>query len=298
MGCWSSIEYGGCHVYVEEVTVVKVAVVIVIVLFLLVFCTLAYVKVHNISRADIGLPILRFITPIIYGTDGVKIIEEDWDYLIILDASRHDTFEKIYPEFLNGTLKKKKSLGTCTTEWLYKNFYGGNYDIVYVSANPWTAAIRFEVLDCLEVEEHTNFFFGYIPFSVNIHIEEADVMGVTSPQIVNEYVKKSIKEYPDKRMIIHYMQPHSPFIPDNISSEVWGEVARGEYDLELFKGQYENNLRYVLKYVRDLLPLLEGKVIITSDHGNCFKEYGLAQHPWGIRVPELVNVPWFEVAIK
>ena len=53
----------------------------------------------------------------------VKVMEEEWDYLIVLDACRYDYFEQMYREFFNaGVLLKKISLGSGTSDWLRNNF--------------------------------------------------------------------------------------------------------------------------------------------------------------------------------
>jgi len=46
-----------------------------------------------------------------------KIMEEDWDYLIILDTCRYDYFEGIVYEFFVGKLEKRVSLGKETPQW-------------------------------------------------------------------------------------------------------------------------------------------------------------------------------------
>jgi hypothetical protein len=61
---------------------------------------------------------------------------------------------------------------------------------------------------------------------------------------------------------------------------------------------YRENLRMVLPYIEDLLEELEGKTVVTADHGNMIgergtpipiREYG---HPRWIYADELVTVPW------
>jgi hypothetical protein len=61
-------------------------------------------------------------------------------------------------------------------------------------------------------------------------------------------------------------------------------------------------LTVVFEYVRDLLKTLNGKTVISADHGNMVGErsepfptrrmYG---HPWGVYTPELVQVPWYVI---
>ena len=69
--------------------------------------------------------------------DQKYLIEKsNWDYLVILDACRFDTFEKNYKEYFDGELKKVRSRGSSTGEWLYKTF-NEQYNITYFSTNPY-----------------------------------------------------------------------------------------------------------------------------------------------------------------
>jgi hypothetical protein len=62
---------------------------------------------------------------------------------------------------------------------------------------------------------------------------------------------------------------------------------------------YNENLEIAFEYVTELLNEVDGRVIISADHGNMIGErqgplptkrhYG---HPWGVYTTELVNVPW------
>ena len=55
---------------------------------------------------------------------------------------------------------------------------------------------------------------------------------------------------------------------------------------------------------RTLIESLDGKTVVTSDHGNLFgrrlwpiplQKYG---HPPGLRFPELIEVPWHETPFE
>jgi membrane-anchored protein YejM (alkaline phosphatase superfamily) len=106
------------------------------------------------------------------------------------------------------------------------------------------------------------------------------------------------------------MQPHCPFVGNDLTRiaftsneklNFWQQKKIGQCDVAkrgIVKA-YEENLRLVLTAVEELLPIFQGKVVVTSDHGNMFgersapipiREWG---HPSGTYVPELVNVPWF-----
>ena len=67
----------------------------------------------------------------------VRIMEESWDVLILLDACRYDYFEKIRQEHLPaGDLSCRTSIGSSTVEWRNNSFPGVYKDVVYVSNAP------------------------------------------------------------------------------------------------------------------------------------------------------------------
>ena len=72
----------------------------------------------------------------------VCIMDQNWDYLIILDVCRYDYFEKFYGKYLNGKLEKKLSLGSSTREWRNRNFTGKYDDVIYISTNPFINSVR------------------------------------------------------------------------------------------------------------------------------------------------------------
>jgi len=58
---------------------------------------------------------------------------------------------------------------------------------------------------------------------------------------------------------------------------------------------YEKNLRIVLEAVAELIPELDGRVIVTADHGEAFGEEGVWEHHIETHIPPLMEVPWLEV---
>jgi hypothetical protein len=57
---------------------------------------------------------------------------------------------------------------------------------------------------------------------------------------------------------------------------------------------YEENLRIALESVSDLVPELDGRVVVTADHGEAFGEEGVWEHHIETHIPALVEVPWLE----
>ncbi|WP_336342590.1 hypothetical protein [Halalkalicoccus ordinarius] len=58
---------------------------------------------------------------------------------------------------------------------------------------------------------------------------------------------------------------------------------------------YEENLRIVLEAAADLIEELDGRVVVTADHGEAFGEQGVWEHHIETPIPPLVEVPWLEV---
>lgn len=242
--------------------------------------------------------------------DGVSIMDEEWDYLIVLDACRFDYFEE--QNHLEGKLSKKISQGSTTIEWVQKNFTKPRLDTVYVSANPYISRLMLKRK------------LGFVPF---FYIDEVwdygwdDEMKTILPEKVTDAAIRDKEKFADKRLIIHYNQPHQPAISDpglikkdwhrfrqrviyeGVKSvkkdldaqNVWNFVVRGEISIDRIKKGYVENLSIVLKEVEKLLEELEGRIIVTADHGECFGEYWLYAHPGKIYIKPLVEVPWLVI---
>jgi len=128
------------------------------------------------------------------------------------------------------------------------------------------------------------------------------------PEKMNERAIETVDKYPDKRLVVHYIQPHIPFIGevgreqfDEPGDPIWQLAMEGKLGIsdETLWTAYEENARIALEAVSKVVPELPGKTVITSDHGQMIgdrsspipsREYG---HPPGIYTEHLVKVPWF-----
>lgn len=220
--------------------------------------------------------------------DGIDVMEREWDNLIVLDACRYDTFEDVND--ILGDLERVKSKATSTPQWLKRNFTDYYEDVVYVAGNPYVSRLAGE--NYFDAEEH----FFHVD-NVWDHSWDEDADTVTAEKI-NEMTRELKEKYPEKRFIIHYMQPHEPFIGDvefDVSSAKWSERNLRWLNPKV-KEAYRNNLDYVLESVEELLPELEGKTVITADHGEILNgKYGFVNHPKDVFLKELQEVPWLEV---
>ncbi|MDB2276453.1 hypothetical protein PM022_18355 [Halorubrum ezzemoulense] len=213
--------------------------------------------------------------------EATHVMEEEWDTLIILDACRADFFEEVADLDRFDTYERKVSLGSHSSEWTRRNFQGKKFnDTVYVSANPHTS---------LEAGDS---------FHKIVELWETDFdeeLGVVPPEAVKKAAIKAHEEYNDKRLIIHFMQPHGPFI----GGENKYSYKRGEEYQSTTKywDDYRENLEYCLPFAMDLATQIPGETVITADHGQIFSQgfkriLGLYSHPHRLRLPGLVRVPW------
>jgi len=235
------------------------------------------------------------------GNRGTYVVQEDWDNLIILDACRYDLFRMV----TGIDVDYKISRGSSTPEFLMENFGRSRFlDIVYVSANPYVnRLVKDSFHKVLSVWK-----FGW-----------DDELNTVRPETLVKYALEAENEYPDKRLIVHFMQPHIPFIKDlelnccNFYERFkaiernehippietpWKAALKGTLEISRVWKAYRRNLEAVIPYAFYLAKKLKGKTVITSDHGEAFKRLlfpipiTIVEHPSGIHIPELVKVPW------
>lgn len=234
--------------------------------------------------------------------EGLTLLDEAWDTLVILDACRYDTFESVAT--LPGVTTKRRSRAPSTVEFLRENFAGTTLtDTVYVTANPQLYRMQEGLHDIPPLD---------CTFYDTVEVWQQawdDRLNTVRPEAVTEAAITAHETYPAKRLIVHYLQPHAPFIGPMGRREIdagrlnlWTAVRRGEVtiDIDLARRAYEENLEVALDSVGMLLNRLDGKSVITSDHGELLGErtgpiptrkFG---HPRGLYVSELLDVPWYE----
>lgn len=134
----------------------------------------------------------------------MNLMEDDWDYLIVLDACRYDYFKALYRDFFEGKLEKIISPASYTLGWCRRTFKGTYNDTVYISANPLVNS----KLEIRGFKAPSHFYRV-----VDVWDWGWDKsLGTVHPKQVNRAVLKNVVKYSDKRLIIHYIQPHTPYL--------------------------------------------------------------------------------------
>lgn len=236
-----------------------------------------------------------------YGGSGAEFIDAPWDNLIIVDAAR--------PELLrpyvtwNGEFTTRTSPASFSREFIEKQFNGRQlHDTVYITANPHVHDVEDGVFHAIVNLLETD----WDPDLKTVH--PADVVTATL---------EAAAEYPTKRLIVHFMQPHFPFlgpagkdIPSGIAKRIgegddphpWYEQMGGQGTAhETLIRAYRENHKIVCEHVETLLSKLDGQSVIAADHANLIGERGfpipirLYGHPMYFPHPNLLKVPWITV---
>ena len=232
-----------------------------------------------------------------YNEKGINIFDEDWDTLIILDACRYDYFADEHN--LNGNLDSRTSRGSATKEWVAGNFKNRQpKDTVYVTSNGWYERLH---------EDLNSSVFKYLGVYGENFIDPKT--NTILPKTMSKAALDAYKNYPNKRLLIHFVQPHKPYISekgrqafpnsDGISMLDMLSESKAGNPYEALRTAYRENLRVVLREVKRLVGELSGKTVVSSDHGELLGDRQLrlpfrgVGHPVGVYVDTLVRVPWF-----
>lgn len=236
-----------------------------------------------------------------YNKNGIDIFEQDWDNLIILDACRYDALKRHCGALPTGELQSRISRGSHSSEWVRGNFDKQLHNTVYLSTNMFYPRLLNE--GKIDSELHA---FRAVQEEDNWKHRAEN--GLHPKQTTRE-AKNIFDEYPNKRLIIHYMKPHCPYIgklgrdrfgPDDTPKLVY-QSDRPEITPAVLQEAYEENLKIVIEHINKLLDYIDGKTVVSADHGELLgertepipvKQWG---HPKGTYVPELIKIPWYVI---
>lgn len=247
-------------------------------------------KMGRLELSYVGRRANQFVHGLGTRGEGYRLMERDWDTAIVLDACRYDAFRSEY-DLGVGSLSKEIAPGSESREFFQRTFRERTYhDTVYVTGNPYITTLPSDTFHAVTLDDAWNESGTEAP-----------------PGRITDAAIDAHETYPQKRVVVHYMTPHLPFVaPDQ--SHVNDELGnwRGMFwpdrtTREGIRRAYERNLQVVLEHVAELLESIEGQVVVTADHGELLGErlrpipvrcYG---HFPSLYVPQLVEVPWLEI---
>lgn len=212
--------------------------------------------------------------------NGTDIIDQDWDILIIFDAARLDLLRDFgdFDAQVNGV----QSPATSSWRYMQKQYIGRElHDTVLVSGN-----------------SYSNYLPNGIFHQIYTIIPDESQIGRIEPSLITNRALIANKKHPNKRIIVHYMQPHTPYLqfndqdPNNPFTR-----ARQTGDFDLLYSEYVENYKFAEKEAHRLIDQLEGKIAITADHGEALGErwLGIPMFGHGHWMPEVYEVPLLTV---
>lgn len=242
-----------------------------------------------------------------YSPLGTNVFKKEWDLLVVLDACRLDVLESVADEysFLND-IRSIWSVGSTSDEWLAKTFTNEYLDRIqetaYVTSNPHTE----RVFNSGETIDHPGgrLLFGEwdtVSKSDFAFLDEVWEYGwvdgsAVPPRTMTDRAISVYHEQQPERLIVHYLQPHRPYLEAGPEvRNTWEKLYNEELSVETAWKAYEENLRLVLEDVSLLLSNVDAKrTVITADHGEAFGELMKFGHSAGFPHPAVKRVPWVE----
>lgn len=250
-----------------------------------------------VAKQIVGDHVVAFLSSKDY--ESIDYADRDWDNLVILDACTYDAFADHNPFEVEP--EKVNSNASHTIEFTKRNWSGDHEDTVYLTASPMVSRFGGS--------------FAHIEHLWETHWSEEDK--TVRPEDVADAAIDAEEEYPNKRLVVHFMQPHFPFIGEKgkelggatfnwnnkrEDGHIWEKVLAGMIDVEELKEAYEENLEIALPHVKRLAEELDGKTVVTADHGNLFGKkpvpwfpYRVYGHPAYLKDEDLTAVPWLEL---
>ncbi|MFB6176352.1 MAG: hypothetical protein ABEI99_04275 [Halobaculum sp.] len=246
-----------------------------------------------------GQELLKGVMRRLPNPPGTPIWDGDWDVLLVLDACRGDVFENRYEGAeLFESVETRTSLGSASPEWMQKTF-ADRYEAemaetAYVTGNPYSA--------------------DHVPRGKLAHLDEVwrdswdEELGTIRPDPLTARAVDHWRTERPSRLIVHYMQPHWPYVTDPVmygfdpetvigdgsTTNPFDRQNRGQLSKSDHIDRYRRNLEYVVDHLGEtfLRAVDADRVVFTADHGELFGEWGLYKHPGDVPIRVAREVPW------
>lgn len=233
---------------------------------------------------------------------GPNIYEFDWDLVIVLDACRADLMKEVFQDYqFVDEFDTILTVASKSQQWMDRTFVSEYEDEIakttYITANMFSRRLDPQDFNYLDEIWRTQW---------------DDDLGTVPPRPVTDRAITELRENDPDRLLVHYMQPHYPFIKNKLAdginldfafyregseTNVWNRLQAGEVAKSEVWEAYRENLRLVMDNVGLLLNNADvDNAIITADHGNSFGTLGIYGHPPSSPLRCLRNVPFIRTS--
>lgn len=229
--------------------------------------------------------------------------EEVW--MFFFDAGRYDIFEQLYPEYFEGELERvwNGNVGY-TGDWCVRNLehdFGnrgvfsyvplrGTQDVDYHDREHFNVAPEIRT-DLDRMEQLAQ--LGYLEKQQDRNLD-------ISPEYVNASVRNHMGDI--NGGVIRYLKPHPPFegmvditSESTKTAKTQDALDQGAISYQDLTDAYIETYRVAFEHAQDLIQDLDGKIVITSDHGTCLTCGQLFHGRHHEKHDHLTHMPWFEV---
>lgn len=241
---------------------------------------------------------------------GKDIYSEDWDLIIILDACSIEAIREVADEYdFIRDVDTVISIASNSPEWMVNTFRTSNIDEInnttYITANTQAERVFYrndrlpfyDVAPIGRLKDSRVSPNAFEQFDKVYRYGTEDKLNVVPPEKITDRAIITGRKTEWERMIVHYMQPHEPYLDDERLHSPLPKLRKGDISYNEVWEAYVNNLRRALDSVEILLNNIDAKkVIITSDHGEAFGRLSFYGHPVGCPLPEVRKVPWVETS--
>jgi len=215
----------------------------------------------------------------------------DCEVVCVFDACRWDAFEEVC-----APAEPAASPGPHTAAWVLDLWCDSDYDwsdVTYISANPMTThVLELDHIPDAVIQDHVG---DYVP-AYEMDDLFSEHIQVVVPDRLTEYATTC-----EPPMVVHYVQPHTPFISpllsvslsfnvnDTVALDVSTERGQdpvyrlwreGHVSTELLRSAYRQNLALVWRESERLREEFD-RVVTTADHGELLgpDSFGHAPEP-------------------
>lgn len=225
-------------------------------------------------------------------------------WMLFLDAGRYDIFDQLVWDYFDGHLKRAWNGGVgYTGDWAVRNLEGDFGDrglftqlpMRYLDGVHYDGRDHFAIAPDYESQQGVEKRLAALGYAPD-HDEEWEI----TPYAVNRAVERDKDKV--NGGVVRYLKPHPPFAgleeltsESTKTAETRAALEAGEISHQQLVDAYIETYRIGLEAAVEFVESVNGKVILTADHGTCLSCGQLFHGRQLDKHDHLCVVPWMEV---